>query len=121
MVKNRGGKVPTGYVGKLEPPPRTWRDDLPWGYGRRVKEIEGRWMFANSYSDAEAARDVAELVGILGAVQRELEDARHDFAEILPYAVCGCSDDITDDPCPVCAARNDDLGRAQQHLLDHRE
>jgi hypothetical protein len=69
--KNRGGKVPTGDVVKLGPPPHDWRDDLPWGYGRRVREIEGRWQYATSYSDAEAARDVAELVAILGAVQRE--------------------------------------------------
>jgi hypothetical protein len=52
-----------------------WRDDLPWGYGRRVREIEGRWQYAKSYSDAEAAQDVAELVAILGVVQRELDES----------------------------------------------
>jgi hypothetical protein len=67
------GNVPTGD-------PHDWRDDLPWGYGRRVREIEGRWQYAKSYSDAEAAQDVAELVAILGVVQRELDEAKASWA-----------------------------------------
>jgi hypothetical protein len=54
---------------------KDWRDDLPWGYGRRVREIEGRWQYAQSYSDAEAGRDIAELVAILGAVAARLGEA----------------------------------------------
>jgi hypothetical protein len=90
MSKRPYGKVPTGDVGKLAKP-HDWRDDLSWGHGRRVREIEGRWMFANSYSDAEAARDVAELVGILSMVQRELDEVRK---EVKAYH--------TGQACPEC-------------------
>jgi hypothetical protein len=96
MVKNRGGKVPTGDVAKLGPPPHDWRDDLPWGYGRIVKAIEGRWQFAMSYSDAEAARDVAELVAILQVVLRELDETRDSV-----HDTWGCRRDY-DVPCPAC-------------------
>jgi hypothetical protein len=116
-VKNRGGKVPTGDVGKLRHNParpstreelaalHDWRDGLSWGYGRVVREIQGRWLWAGSYSDRDATRDVETLIGILSAVQTELDEARADAGEILPYAVCGCRDDSRE-VCPVCVARS---------------
>jgi hypothetical protein len=95
VVKNRGGKVPTGDVGKLAPP-HDWRDDLSWGYGRIVREIEGRWLWAGSYSDAEAARDVAALVAILGVVQRELDETRASVHQLW-----GCRTEFGL-LCPAC-------------------
>lgn len=77
-MKNQGGKVPTGDVANLGPPSVDWRDRLSWNYGRQVREIQGRWSWARTYSDKEAARDVDILIGILSVVQTELEDARRD-------------------------------------------
>ena len=112
--KNNGGKVPTGDVANLGPPATTmplpappvdWRDRLSWGYGRQVREIQGRWSWARTYSDKEAARDVDILIGILSVVQTELETTTERLAEILPYAVCGCQDDSLE-VCVVCETRD---------------
>ena len=73
---------------------RDWRDDLLPEHGCIVRKIEAQQQPA-SY------RDVDDLVAILGAVQRELNDMRERISNLAPYAVCGCIDD-GGDVCPAC-------------------